>query len=116
MEDCQIITIVSNQLQSLLDRVNILGFDKNEKWDNSDVFNQLLIECSGKHIVSLGDTFDDFCIRAYVQRDSFYFFWRLESSPFFTYSDYGNDVKSGVVSVWELKNVLSNFQKAISLI
>ncbi len=113
LEDSQSLVVFNHQLQRINKELSGLSYSKMELVSDNEVFNKLLADESGKHIVSLGDAFDDFCIFVYSSDDYLFIVWRLEPEPFFSYPGYGEEVKSRSISILEFQNVLSNFQKAI---
>ena len=105
---------MSHQLEGLVKRVEKLSFTREKGESNQKIFDRLLSEGSGSHLVSLGDTFDDFCILAYMQGNNLCLVWRLESDPFFTYLDYTKGVVIGTIPAVEFEDVLGGYQDAIT--
>lgn len=116
LDDSQSLGIVSYQLCELARRLNLLKFLKESSDSTEDIFNKLLLESSGKHLVSLGDNFDDFCILVYTSNEKLNFIWKLESEPFFNYPEYGNEIKSGEVEVENFNQVLGDYKKKVDKI
>ena len=114
LEDSQSLAIMSHQLEGLVKRVEKLSFTREKGESNQKIFDRLLSEGSGSHLVSLGDTFDDFCILAYMQGNNLCLVWRLESDPFFTYLDYTKGVVIGTIPAVEFEDVLGGYQDAIT--
>jgi len=112
LEDEQFLGAVAEQLKNLLNRLDILSLECFP--DDDSMFDFLLSEGSGKHILSLGDSFDDFCILVYVKEDEIYFVWRLEPEAYFNYPGYGVDVNFGCVYISDFRRVLNDYKKEIS--
>lgn len=112
LEDSQPLGVVCHQLVKLSNNLKYIGFSAGVT-DSVDTFDALLADESGRHLVSLGDTFDDFCILAYTNQNDIYFIWRLESDPFFNYPNYGREIKSFKVHVPVFLEVLSMFRDSL---
>ncbi|MCS4307407.1 hypothetical protein M2404_001734 [Rheinheimera pacifica] len=82
--------------------------------DVERIFELLLAEETGKHLISLGESFDDFCILVYAKDDLLNFVWRLEPDPYFDHPQYGYELKSGVVPLKYFLGVVEDYKSAIS--
>ncbi|MCB0515422.1 MAG: hypothetical protein R2798_07720 [Chitinophagales bacterium] len=69
-------------------------------------------------ILSLGESFDDFCIRIMFAEQKIYFFWKLNDKPFGGYDAYDKKYKNRTfkkeISWFEYELVLKEFIKSIS--
>lgn len=64
---------------------------------------------------SLGDTFDDFSIAAYLSKGKVFFVWVLNDEPFFEYKNYPKEVVMVAVPLQEYQKVIFECKEFLGL-
>lgn len=70
---------------------------------------------SRRHLLMLGESFDDFSIYWFYCKGNLHFVWKLTDSPVFAYPDYPKGVQYAQISVEEFIMVVSELRKVINL-
>lgn len=114
IDDIGILSVTVNQLGRLLEKPDS-GEEFLEK--SSDEILELSkagsIENGGRLLISLGESFDDFYVLAFRNRENIRFFWKLNESSFFSYHNYPPHVMCADVPVEQIRRVVSDFERAI---
>ena len=112
-DESQMLGVVAHQFKELINRVDEIALNYG-KLDVERIFELLLAEESGKHLISLGESFDDFCVLVYANEDLLNFVWRLEPDPYFDYPQYGYELKSGAVPLEYFLGVVEDYKSVVS--
>lgn len=114
IEDINILSSILCQLKSLSPqwRENSTFFDK-----TADYIYDLVWSEDGQDNINYcftpGEAFDDFSIVVFSHNGYFYFIWRLNDNPYFTYPDYPKDTQSARVSISNYRKIIRDLEKVI---
>lgn len=114
IEDVNILSAILRQLKSLSPewRENSAFFDKAADYIYDFVWSED-IQDNINYCFTPGEAFDDFSIVVFSYNGYFYFIWRLNDNPYFTYPDYPKDIQSARVSISDYRKIVIDFEKII---
>jgi hypothetical protein len=114
IEDVNVLSAILYQLEGLSPETheNSTFIDKSASDIHELVYSEDALD-NVNYCFTPNGVCDDFSIVVFSHNGYFYFIWRLNDNPFFTYPDYPKDIQSARVSIDKYQKIVMDFEKVI---
>ena len=107
------LSAIRYQFEMLINRFELISTNEFDYMDSNDIFGVVTSPNSienDRFTLSLGESFDDFCLRVFKTGDSLVFLWKLYEDAYSQYEGYSREIFYERVPVSEVVNVISAFK------